>query len=432
MNLDLLNNKFKQLNILEDKINYEFKPFKNKLIYKKINNSNNKNLTYENYSNKKIKNKNNNKINRHLYFKDIEKEFINEITCFGFSPFIRKEYKEQKENFDIKKYNLNFYNKGFYNYIKKKFNKNSIQFKDNDIENKNNNNFKHFNIYNNKNYSEEKKLKNFNQKKIEDEKIPKNKSNRNENLIINISNNQKENSYENIKISSHSITNEGEGEVIKKIFVEKPKVNINKILHKKKLKINKTKKLKLNIDNNFNKISNSNNESLTNNKENKNKSKKILFNQIYNLRNNLHPLTSITNKNFFFNFNNYNSPKNNTLYKNFFMNNYNNSAKNIFNKNNKINIIKCFDFFIDEKYKIKNIQDKISKSSRKEKRTNNNNKLYNKNSINNNKVKFYSCKNILNFKNKKKLQMDTIFNSAENIFNKNKIEKCSTIVFKKY
>ena len=113
------------------------------------------------------------------------------------------------------------------------------------------------------------------------------------------------------------------------------------------------------------------------------------------------------------------------------MNNYNNSAKNIFNKNNKINTIKCFDYFIDEKYKNRNFiysQEKISKTSRKEKETNNN-KLYNINNTNKSNVRFYSCKNILNFKNRKKLQMDSIFNSTESIFNKKNIKKSSTIVF---
>ncbi len=427
MNLDLLNNKFKQLNILEDKINYEFKPFKNKLIYKKINNSNNKNLTSENYVDKN-NNKNNNKIKRHLYFKDIKKEFVNEITCFGFSPFIMKKYKEQKENNEIMKYNLNLYNKGFYNYIKKKLKNIPIH----DIEYINNSNLKNFNNYTNRNNSEEKIFKNLYYKNNEDKKIHKEIS-ENKNLNIDISNNQNENSYENIKISSHSITNEGEGKIITKIINEKPKNNFKKILYKKKLKLTKSKKkLILNIDNNINKISNTNNNSLNNIKKNLNNSKKkILFNKIYKLRNNLHPLTSIVNKKFFFDSNNYNSPKNNTLYKNFFMNNYNNSAKNIFNKNNKINTIKCFDYFIDEKYKNRNFiysQEKISKTSRKEKETNNN-KLYNINNINKNNIKFYSCKNILKFKNRKKIQMDSIFNSTESIFNKKNIKKNSTIVF---
>ena len=91
MNLNLINKEFERLEKIENYLNYQFEP--------RYNLKNGK---------------------RHIYFKDLEKDFTDELNAYGFSPFIQETYTSQKRNKTIMGYKTNYLNQGLINYVRKK------------------------------------------------------------------------------------------------------------------------------------------------------------------------------------------------------------------------------------------------------------------------------------------------------------------------
>ena len=259
MCLNLIIKDYENLSNYENKINYCFKPF--------INNINN---------NKNWK--------RHFNFKEIENDFIAEISSFGFSPFINLSFLEQRKNKNIFK----FYNEnieyGLLNFVKRRFKinkRNSFDFNLNRNENNNNKSLKKsysyfikkkniFNVNKENEYENNKYLIDI-MKKINKEK--KEKENKN-NLSFNI----KSIFSKNGKFLSKSTLNESNifikefsNSFNKNLFKNKKNIlNKNKILFKEKIneifkedqnknenKKKKKKKIKFNFNRNLNKYLNS-------------------------------------------------------------------------------------------------------------------------------------------------------------------------------
>ena len=91
MNLHFIGKEFDRLGKLEDIINYQYEPKSNKRLGK-----------------------------RNIYFEDLKLDFINEINTYGFSPFIIKNFGEQRDDPNIMRYMVKKFNHGLTNYIKLK------------------------------------------------------------------------------------------------------------------------------------------------------------------------------------------------------------------------------------------------------------------------------------------------------------------------
>ena len=91
MNLHFIGKEFDRLGKLEDIINYQYEPKSNKRLGK-----------------------------RNIYFDDLKLDFINEVSTYGFSPFILKNFGEQRDDKNIMRYMTKKFNHGLTNYIKLK------------------------------------------------------------------------------------------------------------------------------------------------------------------------------------------------------------------------------------------------------------------------------------------------------------------------
>ena len=91
MNLHFIGKEFVRLEKLEDIINYQYEPKSNKRFGK-----------------------------RNIYFDDLKLDFINEVSTYGFSPFILKNFGEQRDDPNIMRYMTKKFNHGLTNYIKLK------------------------------------------------------------------------------------------------------------------------------------------------------------------------------------------------------------------------------------------------------------------------------------------------------------------------
>ena len=91
MNLHFIGKEFARLEKLEDIINYQYEPKSNKRFGK-----------------------------RNIYFDDLKLDFINEVSTYGFSPFILKNFGEQRDDKNIMRYMTKKFNHGLTNYIKLK------------------------------------------------------------------------------------------------------------------------------------------------------------------------------------------------------------------------------------------------------------------------------------------------------------------------
>ena len=91
MNINFIGKEFDRLGDLEDFINYEYEPKSNKRLGK-----------------------------RNIYFDDIKLDFINEVNTYGFSPFILKNFSDQRDDPNIMRYMTKKFNHGLTNYIKLK------------------------------------------------------------------------------------------------------------------------------------------------------------------------------------------------------------------------------------------------------------------------------------------------------------------------
>ena len=89
MNLNFIGKEFDRLADLEDFINYEYEPKSNKRLGK-----------------------------RNIYFDDIKLDFINEVNTYGFSPFILKNFTDQRDDPNIMRFMTKKFNHGLTNYIK--------------------------------------------------------------------------------------------------------------------------------------------------------------------------------------------------------------------------------------------------------------------------------------------------------------------------
>ena len=91
MNLHFIGKEFERLEKLEDIINFQYEPKSNKRFGK-----------------------------RDIYFDDLKLDFINEVNTYGFSPFILKNFGEQRDDPNIMRYMTKKFNHGLTNYIKLK------------------------------------------------------------------------------------------------------------------------------------------------------------------------------------------------------------------------------------------------------------------------------------------------------------------------
>ena len=88
----------------------------NKLNYKR------KNLDYA-YE-PRVLTQSNSKFKRHVYFRDCVNDFSEEVSLFGFSPFIMKTVKEQQKDKGIIHYKNKLFSDGLLNFVHKKNNVN--------------------------------------------------------------------------------------------------------------------------------------------------------------------------------------------------------------------------------------------------------------------------------------------------------------------
>ena len=91
MNLHFIGKEFDRLERLEDFINFQYEPKSNKRLGK-----------------------------RNIYFEDLKLDFINEVNTYGFSPFILKNFGDQRDDPNIMRYMTKKFNHGLTNYIKLK------------------------------------------------------------------------------------------------------------------------------------------------------------------------------------------------------------------------------------------------------------------------------------------------------------------------
>ena len=263
MCLNLIIKDYENLLNYENKINYCFKPF--------INNINN---------NKNWK--------RYYDFKEIENDFISEISSFGFSPFLNSTFIEQRNNKNIFK----FYNEnieyGLLNFIKRRFKINKRKSFDFKINRKNN-----FNNYD-KNLKKSKSINNFIKKKNKNFSVNKEKDDEEEknNYLFSIMkkmNKDNKNDLENknnFNLSFNSKIFFKEKILSKKstlndsiIFVKEISNSFNKSLFKKNLlksnNLNNLNKNKILFKEKINEIFKEEQKKIENNENKKKKKKKI-------------------------------------------------------------------------------------------------------------------------------------------------------------
>ena len=89
MNLNFIGKEFDRLAQLEDFINYEYEPKSNIKTGK-----------------------------RNIYYDDIKLDFINEVNTYGFSPFILKNFSDQRDDPNIMRFMTKKFNHGLTNYVK--------------------------------------------------------------------------------------------------------------------------------------------------------------------------------------------------------------------------------------------------------------------------------------------------------------------------
>ena len=90
MNLIFIDREFKRLETLEEYIDYEYEP-KSKLKMGK----------------------------RNIYYLDLKNDFVDEVSTYGFSPFILENFEKQRKNPNIMKYMNKKFNHGLTNYVKR-------------------------------------------------------------------------------------------------------------------------------------------------------------------------------------------------------------------------------------------------------------------------------------------------------------------------
>ena len=91
MNLHFIGKEFDRLERLEDFINYQYEPKSNNRLGK-----------------------------RNIYFDDLKLDFINEVNTYGFSPFILKNFGDQRDDPNIMRYMTKKFNHGLTNYVRLK------------------------------------------------------------------------------------------------------------------------------------------------------------------------------------------------------------------------------------------------------------------------------------------------------------------------
>ena len=257
MCLNLIIKDYENLSNYENKINYCFKPF--------INNVNN---------NKNFK--------RHFNFKEIQNDFISEISSFGFSPFINLSFFEQRNNKNIFKFfneNLEY---GLLNFVKRRFKINKRNSFDSNLNRNNNNKMLKksnsyfirkkniFNVNKENEYENNKYLFNIMKKISNEKKERENKNNLSFNFKSIFSKNGKFLSNSNLN-ESNIFIKEFSNSFNKNLFKNNKNIlNKNKILFKEKIneifkedqnknenKNKKKKKIKLKFNRNLNKYLNS-------------------------------------------------------------------------------------------------------------------------------------------------------------------------------
>lgn len=108
MDLDFFQNNFNKLKKKDEKINYIYEPRFNKKekIWK-----------------------------RHFFYKELKNDFSDEISSFGFSPFIRDFFHNQRKDKNIMKFKKDNFEYGLLNYVQRKYKDNSNKSVNNYFEN---------------------------------------------------------------------------------------------------------------------------------------------------------------------------------------------------------------------------------------------------------------------------------------------------------
>ena len=73
---------------------------------------------------------------RHINFKDFKDELRNELTTYGFSPFVLDDYISQRQNPNLMKYRPKDFNYGLINFVHKSHAKNLQRFEEDEAERK--------------------------------------------------------------------------------------------------------------------------------------------------------------------------------------------------------------------------------------------------------------------------------------------------------
>ena len=73
---------------------------------------------------------------RHINFKDFKDELRNELTTYGFSPFVLDDYISQRQNPNLMKYRPKDFNYGLINFVHKSHAKNLKRFEEDEAERK--------------------------------------------------------------------------------------------------------------------------------------------------------------------------------------------------------------------------------------------------------------------------------------------------------
>lgn len=90
MNLIFIDREFKRLETLEENLDYEYEP--------------------------KCKFKGG---KRNIYYLDLKNDFVDEVSTYGFSPFILEKFEQQRKNPNIMRYMNKKFNHGLTNYVKR-------------------------------------------------------------------------------------------------------------------------------------------------------------------------------------------------------------------------------------------------------------------------------------------------------------------------
>ena len=76
----------------------------------------NKNINFS-YEPRFLPNKTTSRLKRHVYFDDFRKDFIDELSLFGFTPFVPKTFQEQQTDPGITQFKKKIFNYGYNNYM---------------------------------------------------------------------------------------------------------------------------------------------------------------------------------------------------------------------------------------------------------------------------------------------------------------------------